>query len=99
MKHITESYVAVSNFLRDPKEVDENLPGEDVSVSLQIQRCPRHQLLSTYAVKECSGCFKVQVPKGLFPCLLIGGAGEVERKAAAPQPQKENSGPCNTDPR
>jgi len=37
VKHITESYVSVGNVLRDPKEVDENLPGEDVGVSLQIE--------------------------------------------------------------
>lgn len=46
-KHVTESNVSISNFLRGPKEVNENLPSEDGGGSLWIESCPRHQLLST----------------------------------------------------
>lgn len=74
MKQTTEGFLSVNNFLRDAKEI-KVFPHEDVSLSLQILRCLRHQLRAQM-VKECSGC-----PRYLHlkVCTAAWGSEEQER--------------------
>lgn len=48
-------------------------------------------------VGECFGCCEVPAPKELFYCLVMRGAGGMERKAATEKLHKrEISAPCYT---